>query len=73
MAEGSGHELASWARFMPQSKCAPAGFLFVLILLKKTWSNMDYNYDVGHDYNEEIQESGNDDLLDNHAPDAAID
>ena len=41
--------------------------------IKKTWSNMDYNYDVGHDYNEEIQESGNDDLLDNYAPDAAID
>ena len=34
---------------------------------------MDYNYDVGHDYNEEIQESGNDDLSDNYAPNAAID
>ena len=34
---------------------------------------MDYNYDVGHDYDEEIQESGDDNLPDDYGPDAAVD
>jgi hypothetical protein len=48
-------------------------FYFYLNSIKKTQSNMDCNYDVGHNYDKKLQESGNDDLPDNYAPEAAVD